>query len=187
MKHIGTKTINTERLILRRFELTDAEAMYKNWASDSEVTKFLTWEPHSSVDVSRNILKSWIDEYKNTNYYQWAITLKENINEPIGCIGIVSQNHKLEMVHFGYCISRNWWNKGITSEALNALIDYFINKVKVNRIESRHDPLNHNSGKVMMKCGLKYEGTLRQADINNQGICDASMYSLLASEYIGKN
>lgn len=55
--------------------------------------------------------------------------------------------------------------------------------MKVNRIESRHDPLNPNSGKVMMKCGLKYEGTSRQSDWNNQGICDASFYGRLASDY----
>ena len=70
------------------------------------------------------------------------------------------------MVHIGYCISKKWWNKGITSEALKALIKYFFEEVGVNRVESRHDPSNPNSGKVMMKCGMKYEGTIREADIN---------------------
>lgn len=88
------------------------------------------------------------------------------------------------MVHVGYCIGKKWWNRGVTSEALNALIKYFVDEVGANRIESRHDPLNQNSGKVMMKCGLKYEGTMRKADINNQGICDYSMYALLGEEYL---
>lgn len=79
---------------------------------------------------------------------------------------------------------RKWWNQGVTSEALSALIKFFINEVKANRIESRHDPLNPNSGKVMIKCKMKYEGTMRQADINNQGICDYSMYALLSKDYI---
>ena len=52
MKHQGTKTIETPRLILRRFTLEDAPAMYRNWASDPEVTKFLTWPAHSSVEIS---------------------------------------------------------------------------------------------------------------------------------------
>ena len=86
------------------------------------------------------------------------------------------------MVHIGYCIGRTWWHKGITSEALKAVMDYFFEKVEVNRIESRHDPRNPNSGGVMKKCGMKYEGTLRQADRNNQGICDCSFYGLLASD-----
>lgn len=183
MNHLGTKTIKTNRLILREFKLEDAEAMYKNWANDPEVTKFLTWKPHDSVEGSKDILKSWINEYKNKNYYQWAIVLKENGEEPIGSISIVSQKEDIGIVHIGYCIGKNWWQKGITSEALNALIDYFINEVHANRIEAMHDPNNPNSGKVMAKCNMKYEGTFRQADINNQGICDYSMYSLLADEY----
>lgn len=184
MNHKGTKRIETKNLILRKFELSDAEAMYKNWANDSEVTKFLTWKPHGNIEVSRDILKSWIDEYENSNFYQWAIVLKSNGDEPIGCISIVRQDEEIGMVHVGYCIGKKWWNRGVTSEALNALIKYFVDEVGANRIESRHDPLNQNSGKVMMKCGLKYEGTMRKADINNQGICDYSMYALLAEEYL---
>lgn len=184
MNHKGTKRIDTKNLILRKFELSDAEAMYRNWANDSEVTKFLTWKPHDSIEVSKNILKSWIDKYKNKNFYQWAIVLKSNGDEPIGSISVVRQDEEIGMVHVGYCIGRKWWNQGVTSEALSALIEYFIYEVKVNRIESRHDPLNPNSGKVMTKCKMKYEGTMRQADINNQGICDYSMYALLAKDYI---
>lgn len=186
MKHKGTITIETERLILRRFELSDGEAMYKNWASDSEVTKFLTWPPHSSVEVTKDILKSWYDSYKNKNYYQWAIVLKDNGKEPIGSIGAVSQDENIDMVHIGYCMGKKWWKKGIMSEALSAVIDYFINNIAANRIESRHDPRNPNSGKVMMKCGLKYEGTMKKADRNNQGICDCSVYGLIADDYIKK-
>lgn len=68
------------------------------------------------------------------------------------------------MVHVGYCIGKKWWHQGITSEALAALINFFFKEVKANRIESRHDPRNPNSGKVMEKCGLIYEGTIRQCE-----------------------
>lgn len=183
MNHKGTIKIETENLILRKFVLEDAQAMYNNWASDEEVTKFLSWPAHSSVEVSKDIINLWIEEYKNNNYYHWAITLKENGNEPIGGISIVEQKEKVGSVQFGYCIGRKWWNKGVTSQALNALIKFFIKEVGANRIEARHDPLNPNSGKVMLKCGMKYEGTMRQCDINNQGICDTSMYSILAKDY----
>lgn len=70
MKHKGTKRIETENLILRKFELSDAKAMYENWASDSEVTKFLTWKLIDSIEVSKHVIKSWIDEYENENFYQ---------------------------------------------------------------------------------------------------------------------
>lgn len=182
MKNCGTQRIETDRLILRRYVIEDADAMYKNWASDSEVTKFLTWQPHSSVDVSRGIIENWLKEYSDEKYYQWAIVLKANGNEPIGDISVVHMKEDISMVHIGYCLGRAWWRRGIMSEALKAVMDFMFDTVEVNRVESRHDPMNPNSGKVMQKCGMKYEGTLRSADRNNQGICDACYYALLRSE-----
>lgn len=182
MKNCGTQRIETDRLILRRYVIEDADAMYKNWAFDSEVTKFLTWQPHSSVDVSRSIIEDWLKEYSDEKYYHWAIVLKDNGNEPIGGISVVHMKEDISMVHIGYCLGRAWWRRGIMSEALKAVMDFMFDTVEVNRVEARHDPMNPNSGKVMQKCGMKYEGTLRSADRNNQGICDACYYALLRSE-----
>lgn len=183
MKHCGTQKLETERLILRRFVCGDAEAMYKNWASDEEVTKYLTWPTHSGADVTKRVLEDWTKSYEKENYYMWAIVLKENGDEPIGSISAVHINEDISMIEIGYCIGRNWWNKGITSEALKALIDFFFKEVEANRIQARHDSKNSGSGKVMEKCGMKYEGTLRSSDKNNQGICDACYYGLLKSEW----
>ena len=186
MKHKGTVLIETDRLILRRFKLDDSDSAYQNWTSDDRVTEFLRWPTHKNVDTTKSIIKMWIDGYANDNFYQWAIVLKNGEDTPIGTISVVEQNDVLNIVHIGYCIGSKWWNKGITSEAFSGIIPFLFEEVKVNRIESQHDPLNPNSGKVMMKCGLKYEGTLRQADISNKGVVDASMYSLLAAEYFAK-
>ncbi|MFA5448916.1 MAG: GNAT family N-acetyltransferase [Clostridia bacterium] len=185
MVHKGTITIETERLILRRFALDDADAMYRNWASDAEVTKYLTWQPHTNISVSKDVINSWLPLYQNPNHYSWAIVLKK-IGEPIGSIAIVKQNESTNMVHFGYALGRKWWQQGIMSEALARLICFFFEEVGVNRIESMHDPNNPNSGRVMQKCGLRYEGTMRQSDKNNQGICDAVNYAILREEYFAR-
>lgn len=182
MKHCGTQRLETERLILRSFALEDAQAMYRNWASDSEVTKYLTWPAHANPEVTRTVLESWLPSYQKENYYQWAIVLKENGSEPIGSISAVEINDDLSIAHIGYCLGRNWWHQGIMSEALAAVIAFFFDRVEANRIESRHDPRNPHSGMVMQKCGMKYEGTLRSADKNNQGICDACWYAILKSD-----
>lgn len=178
-----TKTIESDRLILRKFNIKDAEAMFNNWASDEEVTKYLTWPPHESVKITEEILHMWIEDYNKKNSYQWAIVLKSNGDEPIGCIGTVDINENINMAHIGYCIGRKWWHKGITSEALKMVISFLFEETHINRIESRHDPHNPNSGAVMKKCGMKYEGTMRQADRNNQGIVDASYYAILRSDF----
>lgn len=80
LHHIGTKTIETERLILRRFKEEDAKDMFNNWASDDEVTKYLSWPTHSDIGVSKKLLEMWIDKYSSEENYNWAIEVKENKN-----------------------------------------------------------------------------------------------------------
>lgn len=184
MEHLGTKRIETERLTLRPFRMEDADDMYRNWANDDEVTKFLTWPTHGSVEVSREVLRDWISHYDEKNYYQWAIVLKGERETVIGSIAAVHLNDRIRMAHIGYCIGRNWWHQGLMSEALSAVINFFFTEVGVNRIEARHDVDNANSGKVMKKCGMQFEGTKRQADWNNQGICDLAEYALLAEDFL---
>ena len=182
LTHKGTQTIETSRLILRRAIREDAEPMFRNWASDPEVTKFLTWQPHECIDVTQKILESWLAEYEKNHYYQWMIVLKE-IGEPIGSISVVRQNDRVEEAEIGYCIGGQWWHRGIMTEALTAVIEYLFTEVGMNRIAARHDSNNPHSGGVMRKCGMKYEGTHRACDRNNQGICDAAQYAILRSEW----
>lgn len=183
MKHLGTKTIETERLVLRRFAVEDAQPMYDNWASDPEVTKYLTWPAHETVGISAWVLEDWISHYGEEKFYQWAIVPKDNGNQPIGSITAVRVNDKVGSIEIGYCIGKAWWHKGIMSEALGAVIQFLFEEVGANRISAVHDPNNPHSGGVMRKCGMTYEGTTRQSGWNNQGICHESVYAILKEEY----
>ena len=182
LTHKGTVAIETPRLILRQARLEDADAMFRNWANDREVTKFLTWPTHGKVEVTERLLAQWVDNYQKEDYYQWMIVLKE-IDEPIGSI-MANTVGRAQSAHIGYCIGKHWWHQGIMSEALKAVMDFLFDEVGYHRVEAMYDSNNSNSGAVMRKCGMKYEGTLRQADRNNQGICNACYYGLLASERI---
>ena len=180
--HKGTQPIETARLLLRPFTMNDAQAMFDNWASDADVTKFMTWPAHSSVEVSRMVLADWVKSYESENYYQWAIEWKE-LGQPIGSISVVHQHAGIRSAEIGYCIGKNWWHQGITSEALKAVIGFLFREVGFNRIMARHDANNPHSGGVMKKCGMKYEGTIRQGDRNNQGICDVVQYAILRCDW----
>lgn len=182
LTHKGTQTIETSILILRRAVREDAEAMFRNWASDPKVTKYLTWPTYEKVETAHQILDLWASEYEKPNYYQWMIVLKE-LGEPIGSISVVRQNDRVEEAEIGYCIGSHWWHRGIMTEALTAVIEYLFTEVGMNRVAARHDPNNPHSGGVMRKCGMKYEGTHRACDRNNQGICDAAQYSILRGEW----
>lgn len=186
MNHRGTKTIETERLVLRSFQKGDAEPMFRNWASDPEVTRFLTWPAHEDVGITKQVVDSWIREKENLKNYQWAMELKE-IHEPIGSISAVETDDRTESATIGYCIGRDWWGQGITAEALEAVTAFFFEEVGMNCVRACHDPRNPNSGKVMKKCGMTYEGIRRAGGINNQGVCDESWYSILKEEYKKKD
>ena len=182
VRHIGTQRIETNRLVLRRFALDDAQAMYENWASDGEVTRFLTWPAHQNVDVSKAVLEDWVARYRDDSFYQWAIAPKELGDEPIGSISVVKLDDGIDMAHIGYCIGRRWWHQGIVSEALRAVMDFLFVEVGANRVEAYHDTNNPRSGSVMRRCGMSYEGTMRAAARNNQGICDICCYAALRAD-----
>ena len=182
LSHKGTMLLETSRLVLRQAVPEDAAPMFRNWASDPEVTKYLTWPAHESISVTEWVLGSWLQEYKKQNYYQWMIVLKE-IGQPIGSISVVRLHENIEEAEIGYCIGKTWWHHGIVTEALGAVIDLLFREVGMNRVCARHDTNNPNSGAVMRKCGMQYEGTLRSADRNNQGICDAAVYAILRSDW----
>ena len=179
LTHKGTQIIRTERLILRRFRQEDAQAMFDNWASDDEVTKYMTWSTHADLATSQWVVNDWVSSYEKDDFYQWAIEFEGQI---IGSISVVDYREDIARATIGYCIGRKWWHKGIMSETLKAVMDYLFDEIGFNRIEACHDPNNPNSGKVMAKCGMKYEGTHRQSGRNNQGICDEAFYALLKSE-----
>jgi len=182
MNHVGTQYIETERLVLRRFERSDAKAMFDNWASDGEVTKYMTWPTHSDVSVTERVLGAWVPQYAEKEFYQWAIVLKENGSQPIGSIAVVRWYEGGAVPEIGYCMGRRWWHKGIMTEALGAVIGFLFDRVGVQRIEAEHDANNPHSGGVMRKCGMKFVETREKAGCNNQGVCDVSRYSIEASD-----
>jgi aspartyl-tRNA(Asn)/glutamyl-tRNA(Gln) amidotransferase subunit C len=176
MNHLGTIELATDRLTLRRFEIEDAENMFYNWANDPEVTKYLTWPAHSSIETTEKVISDWVSQYNNNEYYMWAIELNE-LEQPIGSISATQVDDDIESVEIGFCIGKAFWNKGYTTEALAEVIRFFIGQVGAGRVSARHDVNNPNSGKVMEAAGMTYEGTLRRSARSNQGICDMACYA----------
>ena len=103
LTHKGTQTIQTERLTLRRFRSEDAHDMYENWASDDEVTKYLTWPSHASAEISAMLLQDWIKHYEEPDFYQWAIEFEGRV---IGSISVVSLDQYVEKGKYNKAIIR---------------------------------------------------------------------------------
>ena len=182
MNHIGTRYIETDRLILRRFELSDAQAMFDNWASDDEVTKYLTWPSYTDVAAVEQKLEQWVSRYTDADRYHWAIILKENGPQPIGSIGACHWHENGDTPEIGYCMGRRWWHRGIMTEALGAVLDFLFERVGVEQIVALHDTNNPHSGGVMRKCGMVFDGVREKAGKNNQGVVDMVRYVLKAGD-----
>lgn len=182
LTHIGTQNIDTERLLLRRFRINDAEDMFI-WAGNPEVVKYLSYYPHKDIYETMQVLKDWINAYKNPAEYNWAIVLKEE-NRVIGNISVVLQDNDCYACHLGWQIDVSYWNKGIMTEAASAVIDYLFNKVGYDRISSGHDTRNIASGRVMEKVGMRLEGTFRRYCYQKDGsIGDKNYWAIIKSDW----
>ena len=140
MEHRGTHRIETERLLLRKYKVTDAEDMFLNWASSTAVTRFLTWEPYTRTADVRAYIKSRIDAYQDKTCYDWVIEWKEN-HQAIGSISVVNLWDDGQTAEIGYCLGEAYWHKGIMTEALKAVIRYLFVDVGVNRRQDSDIPV----------------------------------------------
>lgn len=184
MKHLGTVTLETDRLILRKTLPDDYKQMFDNWASDERVTRYLTWQPYKCAEDLKNTYHQYLlEKQENSDFYDWKIVLKET-GEVIGSIGVVDKREDIAEVEIGYCMGYNWWHQGIMTEAFKAVIKFLFEEVGFNRIYAHHDVENPHSGDVMKKCGLRFEGTLRQGGKNNRGIIDVNQYAIIREDYL---
>jgi len=193
MTHKGTVTLETERLILRRYIRSDLEPMFHNCWNNINVWGWTGYEPMDTIEdvlTLNNIFTDyWFGKYRQSNYYNWAIQHK-SLGKVIGRVKGVCDNHgdeKIGQVQIDYELGENWWNQGLTTEAVKKVMDFFFKEIGFNRIHSFHAHENPASGKVMQKCGMTYEGTMRQAIKSNNGLFDRVNYAILAEEYFSNH
>ncbi len=147
--------IETERLTLRRWREDDADALYK-YASDERVSELALWPCHDSVDMSREVIRSFFAP----NPDLFAMVLKST-GEPVGCIGLVpdgAEHHPLldNEREVGYWIGYPYWGHGLTPEALEGLICYCRAELRLNSLLLTTDCRNEASMRVAEKCGFKF-------------------------------
>lgn len=177
LKHKGTLTIETVRLILRRFDEQDAEQMFKNWASDPEVCKFLSWGPHGDINVTKARIRHIVERYQYDNSYNWIIYSKR-INEVIGSISVEISNERSCSCEMGYCLGREHWNQGLMTEAMRAIMHYLYFEIGYETIQAKHDTMNIASGRVMQKAGMVFEKIEYQCSRRKDGsLCDCAVYT----------
>lgn len=177
LQHKGTMTIETLRLMLRKFRAEDANDMFHNWAGDPEVCKYLSWGPHKDVETSLRRINNWENNYQFINFYNWAIVLKGK-HMAIGSISVEISSESTKTCEIGYCLSVPFWNRGIMTEALRAVMHYLFYEVGYETIRAKYDTMNVGSGKVMEKAGMQFVKMEYHVGIRRDGSSyDCAVYS----------
>lgn len=179
--HKGTKRLDTERLCLRRYAQGDAVDIFKNYATDAEVTKFLSWPPYERLADLESFIGGQIASYDDTSRYVWVIQYQ---GEVIGSISVTASDEQNAVCEIGYCMGRAYWGKGFMTEALRAVLRFLFMEVDYHRIYAKHDVENPASCRVMEKSGMAYEGRLRgYYHRGGEGYSDALLYAILREDF----
>ncbi len=169
--------ITTKRCYLRCFKPSDAQQMYENWATDADVTKYLTWSPHANIQVTQDLINGWIQEGKEQEtFYQLVIELKDT-HELIGSLTCFNNNY------IGYCLSKNYWNQGLATEVVQAFLEYLFVYIKKQTITGICDKENIYSAKVMQKCGMHFIKQTQETNKSDEPVV-MLMFRITQEQYL---
>jgi ribosomal-protein-alanine N-acetyltransferase len=175
--------LETERLLLRKIGVDDADDMFE-YGRDPEVTKYLMWEPHRTVDDSIEFIRWVMRQYDAGEIAPWGMEIKET-GKFIGTVGYHEWNVRHGRAEIGYSLARSFWGLGYMTEAVRAVIDFGFGVMGLNRVEANCFIENKGSARVMEKCGMKFEAILRQHLFVKGRYEDVKMYSILRREWAG--
>jgi ribosomal-protein-alanine N-acetyltransferase len=150
--------VETDRLLLRVPDPSDAQAIFDGYAQDAEVVRYLTWRPHRTVADTLEFLTHLRSGWESGTELTWALTVRGD-DRLIGMIGLRPRGFKADI---GYVLARSHWGRGYMTEAGRAIVDLAFTDAAVHRVWAVCDADNAASSRVLEKIGMTYEGTLRR-------------------------
>lgn len=172
--------LETRRLRLRPLCMRDERDMYR-YASDPEVARHVLWDAHESPRQTRAALRSALRQYRNGSPSSFAVERRSD-RRMIGTIGFMWINCEHRSGEVGYSLARDCWNQGYATEALSAVLRFGFETLRLQRVEAMCEVDNPASARVMEKCGMTYEGTLRSRVFNKGRYSDVRLYAALRDD-----
>ena len=173
--------LKTERLTLRKMEMSDANDMY-SYASLDEVTRYLLWTPHLNIDETKGYIEYVRREYRKGSVADWAISL-DSESRMIGTVGFSAVDRENNSVELGYVLNPLYWGTGYAREALRRAVEAAFCELGAHRVQLRIMDGNVRSENVALACGFRKEGSLRDLLLVNGAYRTIHIYSLVSDEY----
>jgi RimJ/RimL family protein N-acetyltransferase len=148
----------TERLILRRPQLSDARDLFEEYAQDPEVTRYLIWRPHQNIKETTDFLVGSLARWESREEFTWGIAEKDH-DRLIGMVACRVRSHAADI---GYVLARAYWNRGYITEAARSVVEWAANLEPIFRVWAVCDTANEASARVLEKIGMTREGILRR-------------------------
>lgn len=183
LKLVENRVVETKRLLLRPVTLDDAEDMFE-YSSDEENTRY-TFLPNKDLEETKNVIARLFIGRPLGN---WGIELKER-DKLIGSIDLHKLDPLLKKAAIGYVINKKYWNQGLATEALKAILQMAFESLDMNMLVALHDVENPASGRVMEKAGMKFSHIDPYAvlDEHEEGrISQRAYYRLTKKDYFEK-
>ena len=172
----GTNEFTTERLLLRRYHMDDARTLYEKFGCDPQMYEFSGWNPYATQFLANETVRRFIDSYKNTEFYGWAIEYKGKL---IGTIGAYDYDSEKKQIEMGMSIERASWGNGFATEALEGVLKYLTAQDDIEVITAWCASENFGSIKAMQNAEMKHTST-------EEGILeiDGKKYDKLIFKYL---
>jgi len=182
MQKLGTRMLETDRLILRKIQSNDYLMMFNNWACLEECSEFFPWSAVKDIDIYKERVASWVANYDNELYFNWIIQSK-NSKEIIGIINLHNVDEDNLIAETSYILCPRYWGNGIMTEALNRVLRFAFDEVLLNRVQADVFSGNVASEKVLLKCGMQKEGVARERYHKGGVYIDAIQYAILQRDW----
>jgi RimJ/RimL family protein N-acetyltransferase len=154
--------IRTARMLLRKPRAADAPLMFKAYAQDPAVTRYLIWRPHGDIAETHAVIDRFLAAWERQEEFCWLIFTSDS-GEMIGSIGARSEDKGFNL---GFLLARSHWGRGYMPEAINAVVDWAFTQPQVSRVWAACDVENRSSARALEKAGFSREGVLPQFSVH---------------------
>ncbi|AMB93667.1 GNAT family N-acetyltransferase [Aerococcus sanguinicola] len=178
MNHKGTKTIETQNLLLRKFDVSDYEQMYRNWAGDSQLTQYASWGVHESKRTTKKLLEHWQPKRTNDKIYRWGVEDKSS-QALIGEIHVKRIVKKIAACELEFLFAQSDQRTELGAEAVRTVTHFLFDAVQAERVQVGIDVEDQANQAILEACDYQEEGIQKRGLANNRGIVDRRWFAVV--------